>query len=146
MARMLICGVYDTADHRALIHEALNAVDAAGGGEVVIADGTHYIGPVGGADTGDHSLKIGDNTQLEREKGTKGKRKGKRGRESLFDLTPVPFSPPLFSAREIRGQKNKIFLQKSAAHSARVKESPHLIGRHAVVRVGMRPSAWAPVL
>jgi polygalacturonase len=58
-----------TDDHRELIHRALDAVDKAGGGDVVIPDGTHMLGPLPDnqipPQAGGWSLQIGDNTHLQ---------------------------------------------------------------------------------
>lgn len=57
-----------TDDHRELIQRALDAVDKAGGGEVVIPDGTHMLGPLPDNQVppraGGWSLQLGDNTHL----------------------------------------------------------------------------------
>ena len=56
MTRILITGASSTVDnHQPLIQRALDAVDAAGGGVVEIADGVHYLNT---------PLKIGSHTLL----------------------------------------------------------------------------------
>jgi len=50
------------SDH-AIIQDALDAVEARGGGIVRLTSGTYYIGPPAGGG-GDYPLKLGNNTHL----------------------------------------------------------------------------------
>jgi hypothetical protein len=54
----------DTSDSGPTIQNALDQVEAAGGGIVQLIDGDFYIGPIVDGDGGDHGLQIGSNTHL----------------------------------------------------------------------------------